>query len=165
MNELLHNLIEALREELKQYGEMLALLDDQQELVVLRKAPDLLPSVAAVDAQAEAIRIARQEREQRRRHLARTLRLEEAIGFKELTPYLPAEYQPLVKALVQENNELLLRLQRRARQNHLLLKQAVELMQRSITTLSPGTSPGPHAEDGLTPPGGFSQHPPCDAVG
>src|SRR5439155_23563692 len=128
------------------YGEMLALLDHQQELVVQRKAPDLLQSVTAVDAQAEAIRVARQEREQRRRHIARTLKLDEAMGFKGLTPHLPAPYQPLVQALVQENNELLIRVQQRARQNHLLLSRAMELMQRFIASLFAGANPATYTE-------------------
>ena len=118
MKELIQNLIEALREELKQYGEMLALLDHQQKLAAHRRSPELLDSIGAVNAQAEAIRVARQEREQRRRHLARTLALDETSGFGELTPRLPRDYQPLVQALVQENNELLIRVQQRALQNH-----------------------------------------------
>ena len=119
MKELIQNLIEALREELKQYGEMLALLDHQQKLAIQRQSPELLDCLGAVNAQAEAIRVARQEREQRRRHLARTLALDDASGFGELTPWLPRDYQPLVQALVQENNELLIRVQQRALQNHL----------------------------------------------
>ena len=119
MKALIQNLIEALREELKQYGEMLALLDHQQKLPIRRHSPELLDCIGAVNAQAEAIRVARQEREQRRRHLARTLVLDEASGFAELMPRLPRDYQPLVQALVQENNELLIRVQQRALQNHL----------------------------------------------
>ena len=37
MNNLISNLVEALREELKQYGEMLAVLDQQQSSVVQRR--------------------------------------------------------------------------------------------------------------------------------
>jgi hypothetical protein len=55
MNDLLHNLIEALREELKQYGEMLAVLDQQQHSVVQRQVDNLLQNVAAINAHAEAI--------------------------------------------------------------------------------------------------------------
>ncbi len=142
MNELLANLIEALREELKQYGEMLALLDYQQELVVQRQGADLLQSVAAVDAQAEAIRVARREREQRWRHLARTIGCSEEVSFQEALPHLPAELRPLIQALVEENNELLTRVQERARENHLLLNRAVELMERFINTLSTGPASG-----------------------
>ncbi|HWQ92199.1 MAG TPA: flagellar export chaperone FlgN [Clostridia bacterium] len=148
MNALLQNLIEALREELKQYGEMLALLDHQQQLVILRQGSDLMQSVAAVDAQAEVIRIAREEREQRQRDLARKLKLEEAIGLQDLTLHLPNDYQPLVNALVQENNSLLVRVQQRARQNHLLLNRAIELMQRFITTLVPGVTPVTYTPEG-----------------
>jgi flagellar biosynthesis/type III secretory pathway chaperone len=165
MNELLQNLIEALREELKQYGEMLALLDRQQQLVILREASDLLQSVAVVDAQAEAIRVARQEREQRRRHLARTLALDEAAGFKELLPRLPADYRPLVQALVQENNELLTRVQKRARQNHLLLSRAIELMQKFINTLLPGATPATYSDAGLALAGNLPPQSLYDAVG
>ena len=148
MSELVHNLVEALREELKQYGEMLALLEHQQQLVVLRQGADLLQSVAAADLQAETIRVARCEREQRFLHLARTLKLDKAIGFRELIGHLPAVYQPLLQALVHENNELLLRIQKRARQNYLLLSRAIELMQRFINTLVPGASPATYTEAG-----------------
>ena len=56
MSELVHNLIEALREELKQYGEMLALLEHQLQLVVLRQGEDLLQLKALVQyAGAELI--------------------------------------------------------------------------------------------------------------
>ena len=135
MNEPLQNLIEALREELKQYGEMLALLDHQQELVMQRRRDELLPSVAAINTQAEAIQAARQEREQRHRRLGELLELGEGASFAELRKHLPPEYRPLVDALVQENKELLGRVQKRARQNHLLLSRVVELMQRMICTI------------------------------
>ena len=122
MKELLSNLIEALREELKQYGEMLALLDQQQQLVMRRQVAELPENVNCVNAQAGVIAAARQEREQRQRHLARLLALPETSGFAVLIPLLPADYRPLVDALVHENNELLVRVQKRARQNHLLLE-------------------------------------------
>ena len=165
MTELLQNLIESLREELKQYGELLALLDQQQELVILRRGSDLLQTVAAIDAQAEVLRVARSEREQRRLDLARALRLDERAGFRELTPRLPSEYRPLVEALVQENNELLLSLQTRSQQNHLLLNRAIELMQRFINTLVPGASPTTYNETGCTLPGMCAIRPVYEAIG
>ena len=109
MKELLSNLIEALREELKQYGEMLALLDQQQQLVMRRQVAELPENVNSVNSQAGVIAAARQEREQRQRHLARLLALPETSGFAVLTPLLPADYRPLLDALVQENNALLVR--------------------------------------------------------
>jgi hypothetical protein len=146
MKELLNNLIESLREELKQYGEMLALLEQQHQLVILRQGGDLLQIVGALDAQAEAMRVARSESEQRQLDLARSFNLEGPGDFRELAPCLPAEYRLLVQALVDENHALLLRIQQRARQNHLLLKRALELMQRFVNSLAPGAnSPWPAA--------------------
>lgn len=140
MKELLSNLIEALREELKQYGEMLALLDQQQQLVMQRQVAVLPENVATVNAQAGVIAAARQEREQRQLHLARSLGLDENSVVK-IMPQIPADYQPLVGALVDENNSLLGRVQQRARQNHLLLSHAVELMAQLLNSILPNAKP------------------------
>jgi hypothetical protein len=151
LNELVEHLVEALREELKQYGEMLALLDHQRKLVLPRHAPELLRSISALREQASVLHIAREEREQRRFHLTRTLNVDESAAFDELLPRLPSVYQPLVHALVAENMQLLLQIHQRAHQNGLLLNQAVDLMAQFVATLpnleNPADSPGP-AEPG-----------------
>jgi flagellar biosynthesis/type III secretory pathway chaperone len=165
MNELLQNLIEALREELKEYGEMLALLDQQQQRVMHRQTQDLLQCAAAINSQAETIAAARREREQHQRHIALKLDLPETAAFAELTPRLPAEYRPLVQALVQENNQLLVRVQQRARQNHLLLSRVVELMQRFLGTLFPGSPPTTYNDTGQVLAAGLPQRSLYDVVG
>jgi len=164
MNEPLQNLIEALREELKQYGEMLALLDHQQEMVMQRQTAGLLQSVAAVNTQAETLQAVRLEREQRRRHMARTLGLDEAIQFREMLPRLEANYRPLIQALVQENNELLVRVQQRARQNHVLLSRSVELMQQFINSFCAVGVPTYNEMGTVTPPPALGR-PLYEAVG
>ena len=141
MNYPLDHFIEALREELKQYGEMLALLEQEQDLVMQRQTVGIPPCVAVINAQSDTLQTVRMVREQRRRHLARTLSLNEDCSLRELISRLPAEYQPLVQALIQENKELLVRVQHRARQNHLLLSRMVELMQKLIGSIVPGTGP------------------------
>lgn len=135
MTQALNALIEALRDELQQYGEMLALLDQEQEWVLARAADDLLQTVASVSSQGSQIQAARQRREESRRRVALSFGLSPDAPFAELLPRLPEEYRPLVTALVQENNELLVRVQHRARQNHLLLSRSVELMQRFLSSL------------------------------
>jgi len=151
MKELLSNLIEALREELKQYGEMLALLDQQQALVMRRQTAELPENVNHVNAQATVLAVARQEREQRQRHIARALAVPETASFMVLIPQLPADYQPLIGALVAENNELLTRVQNRARQNHLLLSHCVDLMQQLIHSIFPTAHPVTYNEAGRLP--------------
>jgi hypothetical protein len=56
----LEPLITALREELQQYGEMLALLDRQQEQVKARAAAEIFQSISLIQAQATAIQSARE---------------------------------------------------------------------------------------------------------
>jgi len=165
MNVMLPNLIDALREELKQYGEMLARLDHQQTVVMRRMTEDILPSVAAINHQADLIAATRSEREQRQRHVARQLNLPETAAFTAIVPLLPADYRPLMQALVQENNELLIRVQQRARQNHLLLSHAVELMQRLINVIFPGAGPTTYDGAGQVPEISLPQHSLYEAVG
>jgi flagellar biosynthesis/type III secretory pathway chaperone len=158
MNDLIHNLIEALREELKQYGEMLAMLEQQHQSVVQRETNALLQNVTEVNAQASVIAAVRHEREQRRCHVARHLKLEENASFAVIIPHLPPDYQPLVQALVHENNALLIRIQQRARQNHLLLSHAVDLMQQLINSIFPGGSPKTYDSTGRLPANSLPQH-------
>jgi flagellar biosynthesis/type III secretory pathway chaperone len=165
MKELLANLIEALREELKQYGEMLALLDQQQQLVMRRQVGELPDNVNCVNAQAGVIAAARQEREQRQRYLARLLNQPETAAFAVLIPLLPEDYRPLVDALVRENNELLIRVQQRVRQNHLLLSHCVELMQQLINSIFPGVPPTTYDGSGRIPAAQIPPAPLYQAVG
>ncbi len=138
MIEPLNHLIAALREELQNYGELLALLDRQQELVMARAAEEIFLSIGAVQTQATLLQQARSHRDHCRRTVAEQLCQPADAAFGTLIPLLPADYRPLVQALVQENNELLVRVQQRARQNHLLLSRSLELMQRFLNLLIPG---------------------------
>lgn len=165
MKEILSDLIESLREELKEYGEMLALLDQQQEMVMHRQTQDLLQCVTAINAQSETVAAARREREQRQRHVARQLDLPEDAAFAEIVPLLPADYRPLLQALVQENNESLGRVRQRARQNHLLLHRIVELMQRFIGSIFPGGKAATYTDDGVLTGATLPQRSLYDAVG
>ncbi len=165
MNSLLTNLVESLREELKQYGELLAQLDHQQQLVTQRRAPELLQSVTGINAQADFVQATRREREQRQRHVAIFLDLAESAVFTEILPRLPRHYGGLIQALVQENNELLVRVQQRARQNQLLLSHAVELMQRFINALLPTVAPTTYNDAGRLPGNNFAPTALYEAVG
>jgi len=139
----LQQLIEALRNELQQYGEMLALLDHQQELVMREGADDILHSISAIESQSGAIQAARANRQLAQRNLADKLSAIREATFAQLIPLIPEQYRPLVTALIQENNELLQRVRQRAQQNHLLLRHSLDMMQRFISTLSPSDSSVP----------------------
>ena len=164
MNDLLNNLITALRAELEEYGEMLARLDQQQSLVAARAAEQLPDSVAAIQEQTSVLHETRGHRESCRRALARSLNLPEATPFAELLPAIEAECRPLVEALVEENNRLLRRVQQRARQNHLLLTRSVELMQGLLGSLLSAGNGTVYQDDGkVARPGQFGALA-CNAV-
>ncbi|MCL5096419.1 MAG: flagellar protein FlgN [Candidatus Omnitrophica bacterium] len=151
MLDILQRLIESLREELSQYGEMLRLLEQEQELVVHRLPADLLQTVTSINSQGAEIQAARRRREEVQRQLAASLEQPENTALTEIIPRLPPEYQPLLEALRQENNQLLLRIHQRARQNHLLLNRSLELMQQFINTLSPVNAPVYNETGGILP--------------
>jgi flagellar biosynthesis/type III secretory pathway chaperone len=135
MTEFVEKLIHALREELQQYGEMLARLDDQQELVMRRAATAVLESVPQVQSQSARLTEAREVRFASMKALCAMLRLPAETSFKDLLPNVPSDYRPLLEALIQENNELLQRIHQRVRQNHILLSRTVESMQHVINSL------------------------------
>jgi flagellar biosynthesis/type III secretory pathway chaperone len=159
------NLIECLREELKQYGEMLALLEAQQGLIVRHNSGELLDNVTSIHAQGTAIQAARCEREQHQRHVSRHLGLPDDTGLHHLIARLPASYQPLAEALTQENNDLLRRVQHCARQNHLLLRRALELMQQFISALAPAGGTPVYSEAGQVLSPARPPHSLYDAIG
>jgi hypothetical protein len=143
---VLEKLIQALRDELTHYGEMLALLDRQQESTIQRLNDEMFAATVAIQNQARIIQDSRASRETVQRELSRELCVIESSTFVELVPLLPANYRPLVETLVGENNDLLGKIQQRARQNHLLLSRSVELMEQFINTLLPTRSPKVYTE-------------------
>jgi flagellar biosynthesis/type III secretory pathway chaperone len=158
-------LIDALRDELQNYGEMLALLDRQQEYLVARDASEVFQSISLIKAQGAAIQRSRACREEGRRALALLLSQAPEIGFADLIPLLPADYQPLLRALVDENNELLMRVRRRARQNHLMLRRSVELMQELLNTLLPSRQGSVYDGNGNRPASATAPRQIYEAVG
>jgi hypothetical protein len=160
MNSGVEKLIQALREELQQYGEMLAQLDAQQEQILRRAVDDLPVSYAEISAQGEVIRAAREAREEMRREIARGLRIEAGSHFQEIIPLLPADYRPLLSALVDENNRLLIRIHQRVRQNHMLLMRSVELMVNFMSGLVPNAQPAVYGASGI----GLAQGPSTSAL-
>jgi len=148
INPLLLQLIESLRHELHQYGEMLALLEHQQESVMARAADAVLNSVVSINEQMGRIQSARQQRSSCQSEVARHLRQPEDPTFATLVPMLPEKFRVPVESLVRENNQLLTRVQQRARQNHLLLSRSLAMMQQLMNSLVPATPPTTYNGEG-----------------
>jgi flagellar biosynthesis/type III secretory pathway chaperone len=138
MTEQIKEVIEGLRHELQQYGEMLALLEEQQEHLMSRRVDHVVDAVTRIQAHTRVLKRVRMTREDAQQTLARTAGHPECTGLLLLVDFLPEDYRPLMQALVTENNQLLQKVQQRGRQNYLLLSRAVDLMQQFINSLSPG---------------------------
>ena len=137
MNDTLKALIEILREELQSYGEMLAMLDQQQEYVIHRAAHELFQSVGEVQAHAAILQDVRSRRLLNQAECALSIKLPASASFSEIIPNLPEDFRPLIRALVDENNQLLERIHDRVRQHHLLINRSLELMQELLNGLVP----------------------------
>ena len=140
MNEYVNTLIAALREELTQYGEVLALMQEQQQFIINRAANELLMNLNDVNEQMGKVSAARDQREACRRALVASLGGTEETTFRQMTGLLPTEVQPLLNALVEEINQLLQRIQKWLRQNHLLLKRSLDLMDHIMRSMFPSSS-------------------------
>ncbi len=110
----LNDLVGALREELQQYGEMLARFDDAEACLPLDIPAGALRQEAALQDQEQAVKLALAQREHAQGRLARYLGLPDERNLAEIIPLLPSEHQPLVRALMEENRELSLRVRQRA---------------------------------------------------
>jgi flagellar biosynthesis/type III secretory pathway chaperone len=163
--DLAARLIEALQDELRQYGEMLALLEQQQEHVTVRAADEVLHSVVAINEQSARIQQARRKRDECQHAVAVRLQCTDDPGFGALVPMLPEAYRSAVAELVRENNDLLVRVQQRARQNHLLLSRSLELMQRFIHGLTASGPPATYSGHGVLQANSAPPLPIYEAVG
>ena len=86
MNEALEKMIHALREELQQYGEMLARLDQQQDHVMTRASENLLEATAGIEVQSQAMQLTRKTRIELQAVVARELGFASDATFTEIIP-------------------------------------------------------------------------------
>lgn len=133
----IQKLIESLRNELQQYGEMLALLDQQHQAVMNDGPDDVLHLISAINKQGLAIQKARDIRHAATVKLARSLGQKTDPNFASLIPLLPGHLRALVTALVQENNALLVSVRDKAQQNHQRMQKSLDMMNHFVANLKP----------------------------
>jgi len=127
---------DALRDELQQYGELLARLEAQGEIISQREAQCLLGSIDSIEAQSLTIETARLSREKLQRQMAWALGRVDDISLEQLLPLLPRDHRPLIDALAREVSQLSSRARAQASLNHTQLERSLVLMKRFLTRLS-----------------------------
>ncbi len=129
--------IDALRNELQQYGEMLALLETRDQQECGQSSGSLLSLAHEIEMQIAIVDAVRTRRSSSQTQLAWALGSPEHDSVEQILPALPEEYRPLVTALVDEIHGLIQRLQDSAKISCSQLHRSMELMQRFIAGISP----------------------------
>src|SRR5262245_11948232 len=146
MTRPLEQLIDVLRRELQQHGELLAGLDELPPFARDRASSEVRDYIKA---QAEKLLATQHERERIQLQLSWAAEQPGACSFDELIPVLPQAYRPLVTALVQETESLRQRVGQRLREDLGWLDRACEVSTRTLGAISFPT-PGPGAQNDLS---------------
>ncbi len=148
--DLLDEFVDALRSELHGYGELLALMESQQSRIISRDTLKIESSAHEVNSQFEQIQKLKRLREESQARLSVSMGLLPDAQYAEQRQYLPADFRNLTDALVEENNDLLKKVRKTAKQNQMLLFRTVEMMQEFINHIIPRTDSPAYDATGAT---------------
>lgn len=132
MNRPLQQLIDALREELQQCGEILAQLDEPVRFASSSATRAAWPG----QLRADGLLAARDARAFSWQQLAWAAQKPQAVSINELIPSLPQDHQPLVGALVEETEALWRRVYARLHQDFRWLDRAREASRQCLDLIS-----------------------------
>jgi len=130
-------LVQSLRMELQEYGGLCVLIEKQQRAILDRNMPEYMEIADEIESQAAATSGLRAEREQRVRQFAELFGEPLETELSRLIHFFPQDAQPLLRALVEEINNLINKSNRRAKQNHMLLARAMQYTYELLQQVSP----------------------------
>jgi len=130
-------LIEALRDELQEYGGLLSLFDDQQKAILARKPEEVLVIQNTIKVQLEMIHVRRKHREGVARDFAVAVGQDPGLSVIALIEFTDEMVRPLLHALIYEVNQLITSTRRRGQQNQMLLARSIEVTQQLLKRLNP----------------------------
>lgn len=136
MTQILEHVIEALRDELQQFGEMLVLLEFQQSCLNRGDIGSVPQTTSAIDSQRNVIESARARRENLQRQLTWTIGQPDPQSLQALLPRIPDIYRPLLLALIGEINQLIAEVRLRLEANQLQLRRALDQTVGLLSTIS-----------------------------
>jgi flagellar biosynthesis/type III secretory pathway chaperone len=128
---------ECLRNEVAEYGRLLSLYAEQQNLIFKRDPETVLQLAHTIKDQVGILDRARAERESRVRAFAAEVGQEPGATLRSLLVWVAPEVRPLFEALITDVNLLIHRIRRSSRLNHRLLSSMVECHQEVLRRLRP----------------------------
>lgn len=130
-------LADALRKEVEEYGGLLNLFDQQQAALLRRDADSVLTAVGSIESQIKTIDQCRKDREAVARDCCAQIGQAIDLPLRTLVHHFAEPVQPLLNALIEEVNSLIIRAKRRAQQNQMLLSRSIEVTQQILQRLHP----------------------------
>ncbi|MEO6994132.1 MAG: flagellar protein FlgN [Lacunisphaera sp.] len=137
LNPTWQNIAESLRNELAEYGGLLALFAEQQKCLFSREATAVLHLSGSIEQQVRTLEQCRRLRESMVADFAAIHAQPPSATLRSLLPLIDPVARPLIEALIGEINHLLHRVRRTSRHNHTLLARAVEVHQDTLQQLRP----------------------------
>jgi hypothetical protein len=131
------NLVDALRAELGQYGELRALFETQRRAIFSGDLARVDAYRAQIESKMEQAASARLRRVALVRNFAAEFALEGQASFRELIGTLPASARPLLSALEEEVESMSGVLQSCAHRNQALLHRAWQRANDSLLAIAP----------------------------
>lgn len=130
-------LADALRDELAEYGGLLALLDEQRDAIAKGGVDDILEAGEKVREQARAAEERRALREEvSARIAARTGKNSEA-SVRELVSAIPPGARMMFESLIDEGAQVVRLSQKKVRRNSLMLARAADLNEKLLMAMRP----------------------------
>ncbi len=148
MKNLWENIAECLRTEAGEYGRLLRLIEEQQQVIFKRDAEAVLRLSNAIQDQADVLEDCRRRRERIAAQFAEANGRPPAQSLRLLLPLVAPEGRPLLEALVGEINRLVHRVRRAMRLNHRLLSCTLEFHSELLRRLRPDAFTQTYARDG-----------------
>lgn len=146
---------DCLRTEIAEFGRLLQLLEEQQQLIVRRDPGAVLRLQEPIQDQVGVLEQCRRSREEAGRRFAAAHGRPEAGPLRQLIPLVGPEGRPLMAALVAEISHLVRRVRRGLRLNQRLLSCSVECQQEFMRRVWPSAFTKTYAADGRVSLGGF----------
>lgn len=130
-------LVELLRSEVQEYGGLYNLLDRQQEEIFKRDPELVMNTNSEIERYMAEMGGLRERRENKVREMARACGADEEQSLSNMLPHFPDFTRPLLKALIDEINQMIRRTRQKARQNFLLLSKTMEVTHETLQALQP----------------------------
>ena len=133
-------LADALRDELAEYGGLLATLDEQRDAITGHNVTSLAEINDEIHRQAKSAQHFTSVREEVCARLARAVGCSPDTTERRLLKYMPAEARAMFESLIQESSGVIKNAKKKAERNNVLLAHSEELNEKLLMALRPGTT-------------------------